>query len=1271
MNEYNTYPVFVADQVLTAEHLNQVVNYLDEQGRLTRNRLIGIGIVCGLELNASPDRIEISKGCGISSEGYLILQDRKVCTYFRPYSLPEYFSPEYKPVYEHWQMWELMSAEESLEVEDPHPLKGSGDFLRDKVVVLLLEMKEKPLKNCTEIDCEDKGERIEFRVKPLLVPKGDLDGPRPAIPDRLRRGIPVAGTRAPGASGPAGFKLRRFNVPALGLKNTNDVFGAFLKIVNENTLKELTEALNACYHRYQPVLGGGHNPFEHIAAHFNDILSHVKAANPFFIQYFYDWIDDIVKAYNELECRIFDVQMVCCPDRDLFPLHLMLGEAGRSTADLRKAPYRHYFTYSPLFNGQKDLLDEVKLLFQRLVAIIESFRVPDPRTLFTTGLKITPSRNLYAPLSQRCIPYYYEPGAMYPVWSWEKTRRGLERSNLSYHAGEYSSADTVLNPLNYDIEAADFFRVEGHIGKPVSEALPAVITQRDEFNLPFEVLALSTATVSAFFDAGDHDCHFRDLESLYKVLLAEMKCKFGEFECKAAKVPYLLRLTTGGGTTAGVAAAAFRPGDFLRSHCQVEKGSVGEAYLNTVARRNVFNRINPLEITASMAAFARADSGRTKTGATADTDGSATAAATVNFDSNGLYTSLFYFIHSVELLMEVVIDKDLEELDIELFLSRYETLIDAAADLARVGDVLESLDTGNDNYQALLDHLHSIGFYELAVRIHALVHVCIDDRMRALKKEYQRRVRELRLLTNLMHYAKKHPGMEHKAGVPKGGTFILVYHETPSRRALADLHFSNAATRESVAGLREAVMRRKKQGLERLRDLEHLRNPAGKISAREEEEMDRFIRDAYIDSPELLRNFEKALGRFMNTCRDMDDTARDRIRGILRGIPREEEPLNFQVPEEAVIADFYLPYICCSDCAPVSYVLPVPPREALSIKIKPTEFCNDDTRLYPVTVSPAGGELTASAGGLSKENNFAFSPNGLKAGVNTLTYTLADGRSTSIDLVIMESFPVSFQTQDLGDLTIQFTPGFAEDNWEVVWDFGDGSTSTEFSPAHTYKFAGQEASFVVTLRVSNAPCSAEAEQTLTVRKPADPEFDLQPRIFCIKDKNEYEFEIEPFPENLTDISNKDRLIMAIDQTAKKLVLAPSRHRIRTTKDYHLEYLGIGLDVRIVVPDASFIMQIRWVDVDNILVLRAKQTDASSYNWTVSQGNVNHSFHSPTVEARQSELKLNPGRDIIISLQVDHKFPSGKCTDQQQFTLTPELFKKYHGNGEEFDNKTIQ
>src|ERR1700733_5504482 len=79
------YIVYEPDQVLTNDHLNETFNYLDQQNRWTRNKLIGIGIVCGFDIVLSPGIIEITQGSGITSQGYLITQGTTDYKYYVPY----------------------------------------------------------------------------------------------------------------------------------------------------------------------------------------------------------------------------------------------------------------------------------------------------------------------------------------------------------------------------------------------------------------------------------------------------------------------------------------------------------------------------------------------------------------------------------------------------------------------------------------------------------------------------------------------------------------------------------------------------------------------------------------------------------------------------------------------------------------------------------------------------------------------------------------------------------------------------------------------------------------------------------------------------------------------------------------------------------------------------------------------------------------------------------------------------------------------------------
>src|SRR5690554_5895 len=89
MEPLASYPVYQADQVLTNGHLNNLLNYLEQQGRLSRMKLIGNGIACGLEISAEADRILIGKGVGLTTQGYLISQCDEEYTHYAPYSFPD------------------------------------------------------------------------------------------------------------------------------------------------------------------------------------------------------------------------------------------------------------------------------------------------------------------------------------------------------------------------------------------------------------------------------------------------------------------------------------------------------------------------------------------------------------------------------------------------------------------------------------------------------------------------------------------------------------------------------------------------------------------------------------------------------------------------------------------------------------------------------------------------------------------------------------------------------------------------------------------------------------------------------------------------------------------------------------------------------------------------------------------------------------------------------------------------------------------------------
>ena len=68
------YHTFEDNQVLTKDQLNEFINYFEDQDRMSRVFLSGVGIVCGFELKINNEKttITISQGAGVTTDGDLL-----------------------------------------------------------------------------------------------------------------------------------------------------------------------------------------------------------------------------------------------------------------------------------------------------------------------------------------------------------------------------------------------------------------------------------------------------------------------------------------------------------------------------------------------------------------------------------------------------------------------------------------------------------------------------------------------------------------------------------------------------------------------------------------------------------------------------------------------------------------------------------------------------------------------------------------------------------------------------------------------------------------------------------------------------------------------------------------------------------------------------------------------------------------------------------------------------------------------------------------------
>ncbi len=922
--EQISYPNFEANQVLSSEHLNDLFKYLDEQDRLTRTNLIGIGIVCGLEpsIVAAGDSMRISKGCGVTSEGYLIVwDDVAALEWVRPYEVPlelpyREFENRMTDPPEAFPMWELVADRN----DDPTAVRLSSDFLTgtnqpigsngEKILVLFLECLAESNRNCTPNSCNDKGTTVTATIRPLLIRRADVD--------LLQRRIEALGPDAQAyftiansthtRLGLPTLKLPRFDVSATNLGSTTSVFTAFQRAINSQLINSITDALDESYMAFQPLLPAfPTNPF----ANLNTIWAFlhdgsIESANLYlWYQYYYDHLDTVIQAYDEFRLKGMEIFGLCCPDKRLFPRHLMLGNIGVEPIDYS---YRHTFVPSPIHSSQNGTMEELRLLFRRLVELILVLELPpnlNPilgdgsngtvgldflrANNFNRPIRITPS-HLGQPLSQKAIPYHYRPAPLYEYWNFHLNRQGKANENLGYRSPSWDTGIPYVRfPLNFDLEPYNFLRIEGHIGRNYLDVLEDLIHQKEVNRLPIDLVAVKTGYNEDNIPVPTdiENCHFQDLEALYTAFREELLCQI----CELLKHLYNLPYPPDSPTRTRVQRA---PRLTALQRCapnfRYYTDTVGEFYEN---------RLNSFTISPFFSSF---------------------------FFVPGYVNFVLTIIPRLNNLL-LSLSETLGSLDFDSFRNIYGPLRNSIEPVNR-----NLIFITNDANEAEIST--NLDLEELQDQLDHFLYACKLETFQRIHEEYERRIENLKERLLLSNFARKHYGLQHKAGVPLGGTFVMVYHGENQQ--------DRVPIRPGFFTIRGQV---------------------------------------FDESGPLPGASIMVVGSSIGTQTDFDGNFvlfRVRLPARLRvsfiGFPNQQvlvtsstTPLRIDMssaqPEinptgrfndlsiGAVIADFYLPYLCCSDCAPIQFVLP---------KAPPTfnweqQGCTDPNGMGMIIITPSGG----------------------------------------------------------------------------------------------------------------------------------------------------------------------------------------------------------------------------------------------------------------------------------------------------------------------------
>jgi hypothetical protein len=475
------FTVFETDQVLTADQLNGVADYLDDQQRLTRAALLGVGIACGLWPSLQAGAVRLSGGVGTTTDGdVLYFPGASLYDHYKPYDAT---TPKYAPFAAGdgaIAAFELLTAEQADGDARAEPLPGfdaaeSPRTLAGMVAVLYVESYLHDPDLCTATDCDNRGKNWQHTTRLLLVDAASAGALREALdtPDAAARALQPVPVARPVLSG--------------ALATESDlaaVYGAACDAIHQALLAALGRLWAPCKWFLRDLAPADPGP------RWQKTLADLRAKAPVRgMQYYYDFLKDLAETCNAFRDALFGDTAVCCPSLDAFPKHLLLG--GLDPAQ-RAAVGRTGFYPSPEVSDRFEQRAHARFLVRKIDALIANFAIPGPGQI-----RVTPSAFEDRALEQRAVPFYYLPAGAAPIqgaWSHALSRRGMEPTAYSYNADRWAVAGTpAAAPLQFQTGAFDFLRIEGHVGRPLAEVqreLDALVTGA---NLPVDVVYLALA----------------------------------------------------------------------------------------------------------------------------------------------------------------------------------------------------------------------------------------------------------------------------------------------------------------------------------------------------------------------------------------------------------------------------------------------------------------------------------------------------------------------------------------------------------------------------------------------------------------------------------------------------------------------------------------------------------------------------------------------------------------------------------------------------------
>jgi PKD repeat protein len=906
-------------------------------------------------------------------------------------------------------------------------------------------------------------------------------------------------------------------------------------------------------------------------------------------------------------------------------------------------------------------------------------------------VRITPGAPVSGQLSDQPIPFYFRLGGdskLDQVWNPGHALRFRFGSNTSYHKRDGSTDSCIHQPMDHNPDQHAFYRIEGHIGKSFTEALQTVEAERERLNLPVKVIGLKLSHNPANI-AFDAECRFDDLDQQYDTITTDLSCLFEEeitfFTHLRIRTNAQERPDDNTGSSPGVSPGA-SPGISPGVSAGINTGiNTGMLDFGGAMRSGATSTFSTGAIAANLFQ-------ETKLAAEQAGDGAhfmvmnyvPTQEFNVTLQTNFITTGdllthqlqlhqRFDFsriINDFKILFPDIRIPDLLILKPVQLANQMRAILEllpgkaAELDAPRLSAAFDSMikiatDYRNDlhNSDSDLDGQKAM----ILFRLDKLIHVCARQKLLSLFQRYRDRIRKYSELRLLKKFAETHSGMEHFSGVPSGGTFVMVYVD------------ENEPSEQPVPGpgpiptppvIQPIPLPPTLQPFPPIQPLPPLQpslplqpfpqparpSLADLLKSSRENLLKSISTPISTTDARTLTNDLQAITNTLKLDVSIPSDLRNRISELERDVLGKIDDLvalprpGPSITRNVVVADFSLPYLYKCECPEVSMVV----ISQIVFSLPKTEFCRNDRSRYEFLTDPAGGIVESSAGGVVAEGNrFFFVPARVDADGEAIRFTYQINNQT-VHFHAKVFHPVAafrFETRqsDDGSLTVVFrnTSTGAE---RFEWDFGDGQTSTQTDPVHTYRdFRGDRA--VVSLTAHKSGCSDRTSRQVEIPQPVPVEFtienkrDFPERTYCTTDEQLFRFHARPQGSLI-----EGRDMRGVRQTHDGFVLIPSAY---APGSYEFSYMGEKLTVKIVEgPTGDFTHEVlRESDSAYTIRFVYKGENVKSVAWRIGRRN------PLTGEQVDVTFEKREGRTHTVDLQV---LSANGCVISVSRTLTFEV-----------------